>query len=391
MKWIFDLLSGSLSFMTWNWQLNGWPAFEWNAGILASEERRFIENAAVTIGARRHLEPVDRETLDIELLSRDALSTSAIEGEMLDRASVQSSLRKQLGLSSASVTSRPAEAGIAEIMADLYRSPASALTHGSLFAWHRMVMNGRRDIAEIGGYRRHSEAMQIVSGGPGPAARVHFEAPPSSRVPGEMAAFLDWFARTAPAGEAPLPPLARAGVAHLWFESIHPFEDGNGRIGRAIAEKALAQGTTIPSFTGLSGSLLRHRKAYYAALEQHSMGLQIDGWLHWFSTRVLEAQADADRLVRFLIEKARLLRRLEGTINPRQEKALLRMFAEGPTGFQGGMSAANYTAITGTASATVTRDLADLVDLGVLRRSGERKGTRYWLVIADAEETRGNS
>jgi hypothetical protein len=116
--------------------------------------------------------------------------------------------------------------------------------------------------------------------------------------------------------------------------------------------------------------------------------LEVSDWLRWFAARVLEAQADADRLVRFLIEKARLLRRLEGTINPRQEKVLLRMFAEGPTGFQGGMSTANYTAITGAASATVTRDLADLVDQGVLRRSGERKATRYWLVIADAGETR---
>jgi Fic family protein len=115
--------------MTWNWQRKTWPAFQWDAGILASEERRFIENAAVTIGARRHLEAADRETLDIELLSRDALSTSAIEGEMLDRASVQSSLRKQLGLSSAAFASRPAEAGIAEIMADLYRSPASPRMH----------------------------------------------------------------------------------------------------------------------------------------------------------------------------------------------------------------------------------------------------------------------
>jgi Fic family protein len=374
--------------MTWNWQLKGWPAFQWKASILASEERRFIENAAITIGARRHLDPADREVLDIELLSHDALSTSAIEGEMLDRASVQSSLRKQLGLSSASVTSRPAEAGIAEMMADLYRSPASPLTHDSLFAWHRMVMNGRRDIAEIGGYRRHEEAMQIVSGALG-QERVHFEAPPSPRVPAEMAAFLDWFAQTAPAGAAPLPPLARAAIAHLWFESIHPFEDGNGRLGRAIAEKALAQGTTISSFTGLSGTLLRYRRDYYAALEQHSTSLQIDDWLRWFAARVLEAQADADRLVRFLIEKAHLLRRLEDTINPRQEKALLRMFAEGPAGFKGGMSARNYAAITGAAPATVTRDLSDLVDQGVLRRSGERKGTRYWLAIADAGETRG--
>ena len=332
------------------------------------------------------LEQGDREELDIELLSRDALSTSAIEGEMLDRASVQSSLRKQLGLSPAPFKSRPAEAGLAEIMADLYRAPGSPLTHESLFAWHRMVTNGRRDLADIGCYRRHDDAMQIVSGALG-QERVHFEAPPSPRVPVEMDAFLVWFARTGPEGEIPLPTVTRAAIAHLWFESIHPFEDGNGRIGRAIAEKALAQGMVNSSFTGLSGAMLRHRREYYAALERHSTSLEINGWLSWFAAMVLEAQAEADRLVRFLIEKTRLLRSLEGMLNQRQEKVLLRLFAEGPAGFKGGLSAGNYATITSATPATVTRDLADLVAKGALWRSGERKGTRYWLTIDGAEGT----
>ena len=366
--------------MVWNWQLAGWPAFQWDGQVIAAAERRFLEAAAVTVGARRHLQQDDRETLDIELLSRDAISTSAIEGETLDRASVQSSLRKQLGLSAAAVKSRPAEAGLAEIMASLYRAPCSPLTHDSLFAWHRMVTNGRRDLADIGCYRRHGDAMQIVSGAVG-KERVHFEAPPSSRLPREMDAFLGWFAQTGPDGTRPLPAVARAGMAHLWFESIHPFEDGNGRIGRAIAEKALAQGMLNASFTGLSATILRHRRDYYAALERYSTSLEINGWLKWFADIVLEAQEDADRLVRFLIEKARLLRSLEGMLNPRQEKVLLRLFAEGPTGFKGGLSASNYASITNATPATVTRDLADLVTKGALLRSGERKGTRYWLTI----------
>jgi Fic family protein len=371
----------------WNWQIKDWPSFEWNADIVQGKERDFLEASAVTIGARRHLQPAEREALDIELLSRDALSTSAIEGEILDRDSVQSSLRKQLGLSPApSFRARPAEAGIAEMMADLYRSPASPLTHDSLFEWHRMVMNGRRDIADIGRYRRHDDAMQIVSGAFG-HERVHFEAPPSRQIPDEMEAFLDWFSRTSPAGNTPLPPLTRAAIAHLWFESVHPFEDGNGRIGRAIAEKALAQGTRVPGFTGLSSTLLRHRKAYYAALERNSSSLRIDDWLEWFAGMALEAQSEADRLVRFLIQKAALLHRLDGALNTRQEKALLRMFAEGPEGFKGGLSAQNYATITGAPPATVTRDLADLVAKGALIRSGERKATRYRLAVEAAEES----
>lgn len=370
----------------WNWQIKDWPSFEWNADIVQGKERDFLEASAVTIGARRHLQPAEREALDIELLSRDALSTSAIEGEILDRDSVQSSLRKQLGLSPApSFRARPAEAGIAEMMADLYRSPASPLTHDSLFEWHRMVMNGRRDIADIGRYRRHDDAMQIVSGAFG-HERVHFEAPPSRQIPDEMEAFLGWFSRTSPAGKTPLPPLTRAAIAHLWFESVHPFEDGNGRIGRAIAEKALAQGTRVPGFTGLSSTLLRHRKAYYAALERNSSSLRIDDWLEWFADMALEAQSEADRLVRFLIQKAALLHRLDGALNTRQEKALLRMFAEGPAGFKGGLSAQNYATITGAPPATVTRDLADLVAKGALIRSGERKATRYRLAVEAAEE-----
>lgn len=370
----------------WNWQIKDWPSFEWSADIVQGKERDFLEASAVTIGARRHLQPAEREALDIELLSRDALSTSAIEGEILDRDSVQSSLRKQLGLSPApSFRARPAEAGIAEMMADLYRSPASPLTHDSLFEWHRMVMNGRRDIADIGRYRRHDDAMQIVSGAFG-QERVHFEAPPSRQIPDEMEAFLGWFSRTSPAGNTPLPPLTRAAIAHLWFESVHPFEDGNGRIGRAIAEKALAQGTRVPGFTGLSSTLLRHRKAYYAALERSSSSLRIDDWLEWFAGMALEAQSEADRLVRFLIQKAALLHRLDGALNTRQEKALLRMFAEGPEGFKGGLSAQNYATITGAPPATVTRDLADLVAKGALIRSGERKATRYRLAVEAAEE-----
>jgi Fic family protein len=366
--------------MAWNWELVGWPKFEWNPELLRVREQAFIENAAISVGTMRHLGKDDREEVVIELLSSDALSTSAIEGEVLDRESVQSSLRRQLGMSAAAYRSRPAEAGIAEMMADLYRHPLDPITEERLFEWHRMVMNGRRDIADIGSYRRHDEAMQIVSGAFG-RQRVHFEAPPSERLAAEMSRLLEWLEQTAPEGADPLGALTRAGIAHLWFESIHPFEDGNGRIGRAIAESALARAISTPTFSALSNSLLRHRKGYYAMLEAASTTLAIDAWLSWFADRALDAQKSADELVRFLIEKTRLMDRLRGALNERQEKVLLRMLAEGPEGFTGGLSAGNYATITGAPPSTITRDLSDLVEKGALLRSGERKATRYRLNI----------
>ncbi len=367
--------------MTWNWQLPGWPEFEWQPELLAAREDAFRENAAIMIGSMRHLGQDDRGEIVIELLSADALSTSAIEGEVLDRDSVQSSLRRQLGMSAAPFRSRPAEAGIAEMMVDLYSDPLAPVSEERLFQWHRMVMNGRRDIADIGSYRRHDEPMQIVSGAFG-RQRVHFEAPPADRLKAEMAGLLDWLERTSPEGDEPVAALARAGIAHLWFESIHPFEDGNGRIGRAIAESLLARAISVPTFSALSKSLLGHRKDYYAMLEAASTTLVIDDWLSWFADRALEAQSSADELVRFLIEKTRFMDRLRGSLNDRQEKVLLRMLAEGPDGFTGGLSAGNYATISGAPPSTITRDLSDLVQKGALLRTGERKATRYRLAIA---------
>lgn len=341
-----------------------------------------MEHAAIAVGTMRHLEQDDREDVIIELLSSDAVSTSAIEGEILDRDSVQSSLRRQLGMSADPFRSRPAEAGMAEMMADLYRHPLQPVTEERLQEWHRMIMNGRRDIADIGSYRRHDEPMQIVSGAFG-RQRVHFEAPPSDRLTAEMGKLFEWLAQTSPEGPDPLPALSRAGVAHLWFESIHPFEDGNGRIGRAIAESALARAISTPTFSALSKSLLRHRKDYYVMLEVASTTLVIDDWLSWFADRALEAQKSADELVRFLIEKTRFMDRLRGALNERQEKVLLRMLTEGPEGFTGGLSAGNYATITGAPPSTITRDLSGLVEKGALLRSGERKATRYRLNIGN--------
>ena len=364
--------------MIWNWQQTKWPEFTWEAERLHRAEILFAEGCGLMVGTSRHLVDKDRDTLVVDLMSREALGTSAIEGESLDRESVQSSIRRQLGLATSHRTSGPREAGIAEMLVHLYRHLAGPLDQETLFSWHRMVMNRGYGMEEVGCYRTHEEPMQIVSG-PDYSRKIHYEAPPSSRVSDEMDRFLDWFERTSSEGKNTLPVVTRAGIAHLWFESIHPFEDGNGRIGRAIAEKALAQGGSVPVLTGLATTLMKRRKEYYLALEQANQHLEITDWLLWFSAAVIEAQKQSLSLVEFLIKKAQLLDRLRGTINTRQEKVLLRMFQEGPEGFAGGLSAGNYMSITRTSPASARRDLISLVEKKALSRTGERKGTRYHL------------
>jgi Fic family protein len=220
--------------------------------------------------------------------------------------------------------------------------------------------------------------MQVVSGPIG-APKVHFEGPPSKQVPAEMKRFIAWFNRTAPQGAESLPAITRAGIAHLYFESIHPFEDGNGRIGRAVAEKAIAQSFGQPLLVALATTILAHQKGYYEALEKANKRIDVTEWLAWFAEIALEAQRRTIAQVEFLIAKTKLLDRLRGHINERQRKALLRIFREGPEGFKGGLSAGNYSTITGASPATTTRDLTDLTEKGALIRTGERKHARYAL------------
>jgi Fic family protein len=370
--------------MAWNWQQSDWPVFRWNDATLAPFEARFLQNAGEQIGSIKHVGDEDRIAILIDMMTGEALKTSEIEGELLNRDSVQSSLRRQFGLQTDHRRIPPAEAGIAEMMIDLYRNFAEPLSHDSLHRWHRMITNGRTDIRQIGTYRTHETPMQVVSGYLH-KPKVHYEAPPSGAVPGEMDGFIDWFAATAPGGAHPLPALTRAGLAHLYFVSIHPYEDGNGRIARALAEKVLAQSIGQPSLLALSHVILRRRSAYYDALEANNKDTAIDGWLVYFAEMALEAQAYTQRLIDFLIAKTKLYDRVRDMLNERQARALVRMFREGADGFKGGLSAANYIGITGASRATTTRDLADLVEKGVLVVSGSLKSTRYTLALAGPE------
>ena len=364
--------------MVWNWQHPDWPHFSYEAPALGGYDNRLLLGAGLLFGAFKHLDEEEKSQLTVELISNEALKTSEIEGEYLDCDSLQSSIRRQFGLVTDNRKIPPAEQGISQVMVDLYQTFQSPLSHAILYDWHTMLTNGRLDLIDIGRYRSHQAPMQIVSG-PIHSPRIHFEAPPSEQVMTEMDRFIVWFNDTAPEGQSPLPALVRAGIAHLYFESIHPFEDGNGRLGRAIAEKALAQGLGQPTLIAIAHTIEKNKTAYYAALEQANKANEITQWLVYFAETVLSAQSYTQIRLEFLIRKAKLHDRLRGQLNARQEKALARMFREGPEGFKGGLNAEKYLRITGTTRPTATRDLQDLVMKGALTRSGERKQTRYYL------------
>lgn len=359
--------------MQWNWQHEEWPNFSYDSSKLSELEASFLRQSGVVIGALKHVSIDQYDELVVDLISTEAMKTSEIEGEYLNRDSVQSSIRRNFGLETKLGRVTPAEQGIAEMMTVLYRTYKEPLSDEMVHDWHKMLTSGRNDLTDIGQYRTHKEPMQIISGADY-AAKVHFEAPPSSLVKAEMTKFIEWFNNS-----RKLPPLTRAGIAHLHFECIHPFEDGNGRVGRAIAEKALSQSLNQPTLLSLSATIQSNKKAYYRKLEEFNKGIEITGWLEYFAQTILDAQNYSLRLIEFLIAKTKLYDALRGQLNERQDKVMARMFKEGPDDFKGGLSAENYISITGTTRATATRDLADLIEKGALKRTGKRRYTRYWL------------
>ena len=373
--------------MKWNWQQKNWPQFQYEEAKLSDYEMIFREKAAMVLGSIKHLDKEDQETLKIDLISDEALKTSEIEQEFLNRDSLQSSIREHFGLKTDARRVTPSEYGISEMMVDLYKTYQVPLRHQQLFNWHLMLTNGRRDLTDMGRYRTHTDAMQITSGRLD-RPKVYFEAPPSSIVKKEMNQFIDWFNLTAKGAKREIGALIRSGIAHLYFESIHPFEDGNGRIGRAISEKALSQSLDRPTLIAISHTIQRSKKNYYDALHQNSLRLEITDWLQYFCEIVLQAQDYTQSMIDFLIKKGKFYHRFQDKLNDRQEKVIQRIFREGIDGFKGGLSAENYIRINRTSRQTASRDLTKLVELGALIKRGEGKGTRYYLNI-DHESTGG--
>jgi len=373
--------------MKWNWQQKNWPEFTYKASALDELEARFVAESSKLIGVASIITEDEKRRFTIDLMSEEALKSSSIEGELLNRDSVASSLLRQLGLAPELSDHRASdkEKGIAALMVDNYQTFDQPLTHEMLFKWHPCVAERSWLIKDIGVYRTSEEPMQVVSGYEG-NYKVHFEAPPAAQVPGEMDAFIHWFNDTAPTGGNPLPALTRAGIAHLYFVSIHPFDDGNGRVGRALSEKALAQSLNRPALIALSHVIEKTKPEYYKQLEGNQKNLLIDAWLSYFSNTALDAVDRSQSLVRFVVEKTRLIDRVRGQINQRQEKVLVRMLADGLEGFAGGMNANKYMKMTGAIERTATRDLRKLVELGALVKTGKLKGTRYWVPFKSPKE-----
>lgn len=221
--------------------------------------------------------------------------------------------------------------------------------------------------------------MQVISGPLG-KQKVHFEAPPSNRVPKEMDQFIKWFNETAPGGSKEMKkgPI-RSAIAHLYFETIHPFEDGNGRIGRAIAEKALTQGAGRPVMMSLSNTIEANKKAYYVTLEKAQRSNEITDWIQYFTNTILTAQSEAEEQIDFTLKKAKFFDHFKNKLNERQLKVIKRMLEEGPKGFAGGINASKYGSLTKISKATATRDLQTLLEMGALIPFGKGGGrsTKY--------------
>ncbi|TSC58777.1 MAG: filamentation induced by cAMP protein fic [Candidatus Peregrinibacteria bacterium Greene0416_19] len=360
--------------MSWNWQQKHWPTFIYDARQLEALEREFAQLLGTVTGTMKHLKEQERDQIVVQLLSTEGVKTAEIEGELLDRDSVQSSIRRKLGLSTVKRNVQPAEAGMAEMMVTVYRQYAAPLTREELDAWNAALMQGRTDLERIGAYRTHQDPMQIVSGAIG-SESVHFEAPPSKDVPRHMKEFIRWFNDSLKT----LPPLTRAGIAHLYAVSIHPYEDGNGRMARALVEKALSQSAGAPALSGVSRQIVIKKSTYYDTLERNNQDLEITDWLLTFGKTLIAAKKYVLASVEGVLQKASLYSKFSSELNERQKKAIDRLFEAGPEGFVGGLSAGKYITITKAKRATATRDLQTLVDLGILRKTGERRHARYRL------------
>lgn len=364
----------------YNWERKDWPYFRYHTHDIEETLYNFFEKAGLITGIVRGLPEDTRLEAVIEVMVAEAIKTSEIEGEFLNRRDVMSSIRRALGLITKVEQLDKRADGIGKLMIDVRETFAEPLTARRLFSWHQMLMEGSQGI-KVGNWRDHIEPMQVVSG---PMGRqiVHFEAPPSQRVPEEMDRFLRWFNDTAPGQpqaikQAPV----RCAIAHLYFETIHPFEDGNGRVGRAIAEKALSQGLGRPVLLSLSRTIEHKKNDYYDALQAAQRSLEITPWVNYFVGVILDAQKFAEQQIDFTLKKTLFFDQYREQLGERQLKAVLRVMEAGPGGFEGGLNASKYGSINRVSKATATRDLQDLLTKGVLvlSNAGGGRNTSYAL------------
>lgn len=369
--------------MNYNWQQSDWGTFTFSLKEIEDILYIFIEKSGHLKGLLQAMPKESQEETLIEILVSEALKTSEIENEYLSREDVTSSIRHNLGLFEPKKEIKDVRAkGVGKLMTEVRRTYDEPLTEKTLKEWHQYLFTAQTHI-NVGIWRSHTEPMQVISGR-FDKPTVHFEAPPSAEIPREMKQFIEWFNDTAPNGKTPIKyaPI-RSAISHIYFESIHPFEDGNGRIGRAIADKALSQSAGYPLLLSLSSTIESNKKAYYGALENGQKSNEITPWIYYFIQVIIDAQKLAEALIDFILKKVRFFDTYKEQMNERQVKSINRMFQEGPKGFDGGMTAKKHMSINQTSKATATRDLKGLEELGALIVQGSGRNTHYHLNLSD--------
>lgn len=365
----------------WIWQHPDWPRFTWREPTLAPLLREINQLQGRLLGAVGAASPSGSLPSELDALLQNAINTSAIEGERLNVESVRSSLAKRLGADRAGLPpGTPQSEGLADLLLDATRNSRAPLSEARLYNWHRALFaNGGSVLTSIhAGALRGADPMRVVSGPIGKPV-THFEAPPRDGLENELAAFIAWFNRTQ--SEPELDPLLRAGIAHLWFVTLHPFDDGNGRLARAISDLALAQAENHSvRFYAMAATIMENRKAYYDVLEATQRGgMDITAWLEWFLLMLKQTLQQAEQRIAHVLKKARFWQQhAQAALSERQIKVLNRLLDAGPEGFEGGLNARKYMSLTNVSKATATRDLAELVAKGCLvQRAGGGRSTSY--------------
>jgi Fic family protein len=361
-----------------------WPEFQWNSEKLAECLARVRHKQGRLLGRMESLGFKLKEEATLQTLTEEVVKSSEIEGEILDRNQVRSSIARRLGMDIGALT--PADRnveGVVEMMLDAVQKYDQPITAERLFGWHAAIFpTGRSGMLKIavGGWRtERSGPMQVVSGPIG-REHVHFEAPAAKRLENEMNTFLDWF--NANQG---LDPVIKAALAHLWFVTIHPFEDGNGRIARAIADLALARSEqSAQRFYSMSAQIRKERNAYYDVLETTQRGrLDITGWLEWFLDCLDRALDGAETIIGNVLHKAGFWEHhIASAFNERQRLILNYLL----DGFEGKLTSSKWAKITKVSQATAARDIDDLIDRGILQKdTAGGRSTSYSLTSSDGD------
>jgi len=369
----------------WIWKHPNWPRFRYDHETLLEPTARSHQLLGQLYQQVKSLGLNLELAAQLETLTVEAVQTSAIEGEMEDPHRLRSSLARRLGLPTGGLPApRMRENGLADMLLDATGNTESPLTAERIFGWHNALFpQGYSGIYKIAVARYRPperDPMRVVSG-PAGHERVHYVAPPADRVPKEMESFLTWWEATRPPhGSANF--LLRSGIVHYWFVAIHPFEDGNGRIARALADLALAQGEgRAKRCYSISAAIMENRDSYYAVLDRTSKG---DGdlteWLCWYLQSHAQAVEASLRTMEKVLWAARVWQNLgRRDLNERQRKAIGKLIEKGPGGFEGGLTRRKYVAMTRASEATAKRDLAELVSAGVLIAHGSGRSSAYEL------------